>query len=170
MNSLYEIRAMDPKSSREVETVTCFAVMTIWESRPELLVDPRKSPGYSWEQTNKRLVAGLRNADNRYLVATDGDGHLVGSSISVIRHAEDGRPFGYFWSRYILPRARRQGLATRFLVDAENWFRSKRAAYAEVHIHTENQGLRGLFQKRGYKVADRGRDAIWSWIVLRKDL
>ncbi len=170
MPNLYEIRALDPRNPSELDTVTCFAVMTIWESRPEFRVDPRTLPGYGWTDTHARLKAGLRSEDNRYLVAVDGDGYIVGDSIVVIRHDQSGAKFGYFWSRYVLPRARRQGLATKFLADAESWFRSKRAGYAEVHIHTENQALRGVFTQRGYKVAERGKDATWSWIVLRKDL
>lgn len=170
MTTLYDIRPLQPGSARELEIVTCFAVMTIWESRPELRINPDDAPGYSWPETHARLKAGARSPDGRYLVATDRDGHLVGHSITVIRHDDDGVPFGYFWSRYVLPRCRRQGLASRFLVDSESWFRSRGAKRAEVHIHTENAGLRSLFESRGYKVADRGRDAIWSWIVLRKDL
>ena len=170
MRNLYEVRAVDPKSEPELEALTCFSVMTIWESRPELRVDPRKAPAYSWGGTYTRLKAGLRSTDNRYLVAVDRDGHFVGSSIVVLRTDDQGKRFGYYWSRYVLPRARRQGLATRFLVDAENWFRGKGATLAEVHIHTENHALRAVYEKRGYKVTNRGRDDVWSWVVLRKDL
>ena len=170
MPNLFTLRAIDPRNELELETVTCFAVMTIWESRPELRRDPDSTPGYSWNETNARIRAGLRGDDVRILVAVDQDGHLVGCSIVVMRHDHDGRKFGYFWSRYILPRARRQGLATRFLGDAMSWFRSKGAKYAEVHMHPKNTGPRKLFEGRKFKVADRGRDANWTWLVLRADL
>jgi len=166
MAGLFTIRALNPRSARELEIITCFSVMTIWESRPELRIDPHRATGYSWTDTHARLKAGLRSDNNRYLVAVDADGHLVGFSIVVIRHDADGQPFGYFWTRYILPRARRQQLATRFLGDGMSFFRSKGARYAEVHIHVENVELRRMFEKRGFKVVDRGRDAIWTWMVL----
>ena len=121
MSSLYTIRTIDPQSERELETVTCFSVMTIWESRPELRKDPQSTPGYSWAETEARIRAGLRGEAVRILVAADGDGHLVGDSIVVMRHDRDGAPFGYFWSRYVLPRARRQGLARQFVIDAMSW-------------------------------------------------
>ena len=55
-------------------------------------------------------------------------------------------------------------------VDAESWFRGKGCKYAEVHAHAENHHLRAMFKKRGYAAVNRDRDAIWSWVVLRRDL
>ena len=170
MSNLYTIRTIDPRSERELETVTCYSVMTIWESRPELRKDPQRTPGYSWAETEARIRAGLRGEAVRILVAVDSDGHLVGDSIVVLRHDAKGQTFGYFWSRYVLPRARRQGLARQFLTDAMSWFRAKGARYAEVHIHTENHGLRKLFEGHGFRVVDRGRDNQWSWLILRSDV
>ena len=144
--------------------------MTIWESRPELRRDPATAPGYGWSETQARYRAGVRSDGQRYLVALDPDGNLVGHSIVVLRTDADGRRFGYFWSRYVLPAHRRNGLATRFLSDAMAWFASQNARYAEVHIHTENKALRAMFEGKGFAVVDRGRDDTWSWLVLRRDL
>ena len=170
MPSLYTIRALDPDSERELSTITCFSQMTIWESRPELRVDPRDLPGYGWPETLQRYRVGCRSPDQRYLVAVDPDGNLVGTSIVVIRTDLRNARFGYFWSRYVLPAHRRHGLARQFLGDSMSWFRSRGAGYAEVHIHVENKALRSLFEKRGFKVVDRGNDTRWSWLVMRADL
>jgi len=83
-----------------------------------------------------------------------------------MRHSEDGTPYGYFWSRYVLPRYRRQGVARAFLKRNLTWLRQRGARYSDVHIHVDNEPLRTLFEGEGFHVVDR-RTERWTYLVYR---
>ncbi|MBX2799748.1 MAG: GNAT family N-acetyltransferase [Myxococcales bacterium] len=163
------LRPLDPDSDRELDHLCVFSMMTLWESRPEMRIDPSLLPDFGFEAHRTLYQAGARNPKHRYLIALDAEANIVGHSVVVIRHDRDETPYGYFWSRYVLPTARRQGLARRFLREAVTWFEEQGATFAEVHIHVENTPLRQLFESEGFTVVDK-RTERWTYQVLRRDL
>ncbi len=165
----FVIRPIDPTSPRELDHLCVFSMMTLWESRPEMRVDPRTLPDFGFDAHRKMYRAGMSDPKHQYLLALDSEARIAGHSVVVVRHTEGDQPYGYFWSRYVLPQFRRQGLARRFLRLALEWFAQQPVAYAEVHIHTENAPLRQLFESQGFSVVDRRKDA-WTYLVLRRDL
>ncbi|MEM6929755.1 MAG: GNAT family N-acetyltransferase [Myxococcota bacterium] len=165
----FDIRPLDPKSQHELDEVCVFSVMTLWESRPEMRVDPKTLPHFGFEAHRRIITAGADNGSQQYLVARDAEGRLAGHSIVIVRHGDDGVDYGYLWSRYVLPRFRRQGLARTFLHRNLDWLRQRAIAYAEVHVHVENHALRQLFESEGFRVVDRRSDQ-WTYLVLRHDL
>ena len=165
----YTLRSLNPSSEREMDTIVTFSMMTLWESRPELRTDPAKFPDFGFDVTARTYRAGIRNSNQRYLIALDSDANIVGHSIIALRTGSDNQRYGYFWSRYVLPAHRRQGLARRFMDEAMRWFEEQGASRAEVHVHHNNKALRSLFEKSGFKVTDR-RTEIWEYVVLSKTL
>ncbi len=168
MTQPFTIRPLDPSSERELNHLCVFSMMTLWESRPELRVDPASIKDFGFESHRKLYIAGATQPNAKCLIALDSEAKIVGHSVVVVRH-QDSEPYGYFWSRYVLPQYRRQGLARTFLQEALAWFQSQGAAWAEVHIHVENTSLRKLFESEGFAVADRRTDK-WTYLVLRKPL
>ena len=120
----FTLHAPDPSSERELDHLCIFAMMTLWESRPEMRVDPAKLPDFDFEAHRRIFRAGLSNPDQHYRIAVDGEANIVGHSIAVVRNDRDV-PYGYFWSRYILPRYRRRGLARQFLRESLDWLKSR---------------------------------------------
>ena len=165
----YTLRPLNPDSEREMNTVAVFSMMTLWESRPELRIDPDQIPDFGFEASKKINKAGLRNPNQRYLIALDGDAQIVGHSIIGLRTGEGDDRYGYFWSRYVLPEHRRQGIASRFMDEALSWFKEKGVKRAEVHIHLSNQALRKVFVRMGFRPIDR-RTGRWEYVVLSKKL
>lgn len=168
MSSPFTIRPFDPTSERELNHLCVFSMMTLWESRPELRVDPDSIQDFGFEAHRKLYIAGAAQPNAKCLIALDSEAKIVGHSVVVVRH-QDAQPYGYFWSRYVVPHQRRQGLARTFLKEALGFFQSQNAAWAEVHVHVENAPLRRLFESEGFSVADRRTDR-WTYLVLRKDL
>ncbi|MEN0063079.1 MAG: GNAT family N-acetyltransferase [Myxococcota bacterium] len=165
----FDIRPLDPKSDQELDHVSVFSVMTLWESRPEMRVDPATMPHFGFAAHRRIITAGADNPQQQYLVARDPEARIVGHSIVVLRRDEANTPYGYFWSRYVLPNYRRQGLARQFLRRNLDWLKERRVSHADVHIHVDNTPLRGLFESEGFRVADR-RTEQWTFLVLRHDL
>lgn len=165
--AVFDIRPLDPRSPTELDQVCVFSVMTLWESRPEMRVDPDTLPQFGFAAHKKLILAGIDNPKHQYLVARDADGRLAGHSISLIRDADV--PYGYLWSRYVLPRFRRQGLARAFLKRNLDWLSRQSVAYAEVHVHADNVPLRSLYENAGFRVVER-RTERWTFVVMRHDL
>ena len=57
---------------------------------------------------------------------------------------------GYCFSRYIDPRYRKRGFATKLLKEQEKWYVEKKVKYILAHTHESNSKLKGLFEKHGY--------------------
>ena len=168
MSTAFTIRPLDPTSERELNHLCAFSMMTLWESRPEMRVDPASIPDFNFAAHRQLYLAGAAQPTQNTLLALDSEANIVGHSAVTIRHRGD-QAYGYFWSRYVLPQHRRQGLARRFLQRSLAWFAEQQVAWAEVHIHVENTLLRQLFESEGFGVVDRHTDR-WTYLVLRKDL
>ena len=167
--SSYTLRPLNPDSEREMNTVTVFSMMTLWESRPELRIDPAQIPDFGFSATHRMYQAGIGNPNQRYLIALDGDANIVGHSIVGLRTGEGDDRYGYFWSRYVLPAHRRKGLASRFMDEALTWFQQKGVKRAEVHIHLSNLALRKVFERKGFRPIDR-RTGRWEYVVMSRKL
>ena len=165
----YTLRVLNPSSDREMDTIVTFSMMTLWESRPELRMDPARMPDFDFASTAKLYKAGAKNPNQRYLIALDADANIVGHSIIGLRTGEGEDRYGYFWSRYVLPNHRRKGLAGRFMSAALEWFAEKGVKRAEVHVHHSNAALRLLFEKNNFKIIDR-RTNRWEYVVMSRDL
>lgn len=165
----YTLRPLNPSSEREMDTIVAFSMMTLWESRPELRIDPARVPDFGFAATQKLYKAGLQNPNQRYLIALDADANIVGHSIIGLRTGEGDEKYGYFWSRYVLPNHRKKGVAGQFMTEALQWFNSRGVGRAEVHVHHSNTPLRHLFEKNGFKIIDR-RTNRWEYVVMSRDL
>ena len=164
----FTIRPLDPDSERELNHLCVFSMMTLWESRQEMRVDPASIEDFGYKAHRHLFRTAAANPAQRCLIALDGEANIVGHSVVVVRSLE-GQRYGYFWSRYVLPKYRRKGLGSRFLRLALDWFSDQGVAWAEVHIHTDNATLRRLFEREGFSVVDRRVDR-WTYLVLRKEL
>ncbi len=163
----YDIRPLDLTSNTEVDHVCVYSLMTLWESRPEMRVGPSQLPHFGFEEHKQIILAGADSPNHQFLVARDADLRVIGHSIAVIREGE--APYGYLWSRYVLPAYRRQGISRDFLNRNLAWMRSRPVAYCEVHVHVDNMALRGMYERAGFKAVDR-RTERWTYLVYRHDL
>jgi hypothetical protein len=102
----YSVRSA--QSEDDVSTMASFSMMTILETLPETRLDPSIVAGFTHEEMSAMYREGLDNPDHRYLVVTDEDDLLVGHGIYLFRRDESGAPYGYLYTRYVLPAHRRR--------------------------------------------------------------
>lgn len=146
-----------------------FSMLTVLETIPEVRRDPSIVPRFSHGEMASMYREGLNNSEHRYLVATSEEGLLVGHGIYLVRRDDAGSPYGYLYTRYVLPAHRRRGLGGRMLDAALAWFEERNAEWAEAHTHPSNAGLKKLFLSRGFELGpvQEGR---WPSVLLRKPL
>ena len=164
----FDIRCLDFDDPGEVSTAASFSMLTILETLPEARRDPSIVPNLSIEAMAEMYANGEDNENHLYLVAHDEDGLLLGHAIALIREDEDGVLHGYSYTRYVLPRYRRRGVARRLLEQALEWWRDREVSYILAHTHPSNAPLLGLFTAFGFVEISRETKR-WSSVTLRLD-
>jgi ribosomal protein S18 acetylase RimI-like enzyme len=171
-DTAYRIRDLDPTSESEVDTVTRMCMTTVLDTVPEFEHDEERArrslPNFTFERMRDMIRADLSRPTHRFLVAIDADGRVVGHSMISRKTTPEGRRFGYFFSRYVEPEHRKKGVAARLLEEALAWFGGYDWDYLLAHTHSSNEPLRRLFERHGFRVAER-HDEPWPSLTLRLD-
>lgn len=168
----YRIRDLDPGSECEIDTVTRMCMATVLDTIPEFEHDEARArsflPNFTFARMRDMIRADLPKSTHRFLVAVDGDGEVVGHSMISRKVTPDGRRYGYFFSRYVEPGHRRRGVAARLMEEALAWFGGYDWDHLLAHTHASNEPLRRLFERHGFRVAER-HDEPWPSLTLRLD-
>ncbi len=77
---------------------------------------------------------------------------LVGHTIVRVDADESNEPLGLFSTTYVIPEARRDGVADALLLRGEAWLRTQGMTTMATHTSTENTALIRLYEKHGYQI------------------
>ena len=147
----FRVRPLDPTSDAEINTSVSFGMLAVLETVPSARRDPSVVPYFTFAEMRANYAASCGLPDRCFLFAEAPDGLVVGQSAMKTLRDEDGRLYGYFSTRYVLPRFRRQGLGQRLLDEGLGWMRAQGAEYAVAHTHATNEPLLGLFRRNGFE-------------------
>ena len=114
-----------------------YAVVHVLWQRSDLWMRPSDGP--------EATLLKLERDPDLFLVARDGDGHIVGS----VMGGWDGRR-AYVYHLAVAPERRREGIAAALMDELEDRLRAKGAVKAKLQILVENDGSRAFFRERGY--------------------
>ena len=160
------IREVDLSNEAEVNTIAAFSMLTILETLPDARRDPSIVPNLSVEAMAEMYRGDLGREDRRYWACENAEGTIVGHAIALLRTDESGLLHGYSYTRYVLPRWRRNGIARLLLQTAKRWWWEQGVLYVLAHTHSTNLSLRQLFLSEGFVVAGH-EEKKWSSVVLR---
>jgi ribosomal protein S18 acetylase RimI-like enzyme len=168
----YRIRELDESSDAELDTVTRWCMETVLATIPEFENSAEKArtylPNFTFEQMRDMIRADFPRPTHHFLVAVAQDDRLVGHSMISRKQTPDGERFGYFFTRFVLPEHRRQGLGGRLMAQALAWFQDYDWSFLLAHTHPTNQALQGLFASHGFQVVKRSEKP-WPSLTLRLD-
>jgi len=99
-------------------------------------------------------------------VAENGDQENVGHTIVRIDTDDDDQAIGLFATTYVLPKARRSGLAIRLLERGEEWMRAQGMSVAATYTDEHNTKLHNLYLGQGYQMSPMPK----SFVKLSKPL
>ena len=171
----YKIRTIDNSAHNELDWVTLKCMETILETIPEFEEDEqlvkRHYSNFTFSQMRKMIADDIPKKDHQILVIEyTPTKELVGHSIFSIKKDTNEIRYGHCYSRYISPDHRRKGLASKLLVNAEDWWLRKGAKYAIAHTHIHNYKLQKLFLKFDYLLSDQKEGKAWPYFELLKQL
>jgi GNAT superfamily N-acetyltransferase len=159
-----QIRAARASSDVEVGLIASRMRLTL----VEVLGKERAEEMYSQEWLRARvrfhLDPGLCHAAV-YLAEAD-DGRVLGQSILRIEPARPlaaasaAEEYGLMATIYVVPEARRSGIAERLVEQVEAWIRSQGLSRAATNTGQHNEKLIRLFEKRGYTISLRTGDML----------
>ncbi len=102
------------------------------------------------------LIARVRwhldpsQATAEVFLAEDQAGEVLGHTIVRVERDETGRAFGLFSTTFVVPSARRGGVATQLLLAGEAWMLAQKLPEAATFTGDHNTKLIQLYQRHGY--------------------
>jgi GNAT superfamily N-acetyltransferase len=154
----YLIRPMDPTSESELELVAGRMRLTLHE----VLGEEASTALYSMEWLRQRVLWHLNSASctGQVLLAEDAHGTIIGQTIVRIDADDAGTPIGLFSTIYVVPEARRRGVASCLLLAGEAWLIGHGMATAVTNTSAANVKLIKLYEKHGYDIIDAWGDMV----------
>ena len=148
------IRPLDPGRPGELELVA----ERMRETLVEVLGEERGAVMYTTAWLRERVRMHLDAAVGAVWVA-ELDGAVVGHTIVRVETDDAGASFGLFSTTYVVPEARRRGLAQALLDEGEAWMRAMGLPVAATHTDEGNTPLIELYRRRGYRIVLRAPES-----------
>jgi ribosomal protein S18 acetylase RimI-like enzyme len=169
------IRDINEKDEGEIDLVVNRAMETVLETCPEFKGSSELAleafSNFTFDQMKAMFKSVYGNNHHRTLVAIQNDtNEVVAHSIFSIKTDTQGIKYGFCYSRYVLPRMRRNGIASALLREQEIWWIKNKAEYATAQTHETNLKLQNLFVKHGYEKIGPIQGKHYSCYELKKYL
>lgn len=145
-----KIRPIDAENQDEQTLVAERMRLTL----EEVLGAERGGNYYSMEWLRNRLLQHLDPEQNtaQVLLAEDADDGIQGHTIVRVEQDEQGQPFGLYSTTYVVPEARRRGVANLLVEAGEEWLLAQGMRRLATDTARGNGKLIHLFERRGYHV------------------
>ena len=158
-----KLRDIDPLNDAEIALVAERMGATLMEVEGQELYD------FDWRVQRVRWHLDPANTEARVVLGVDAEGAIVGHTTFRVEHeeGEQGRRFGLVSTSYVIPSARRQGLAAAFLQEAEAWFRARQLPLAATWTSSTNAPLIALYARHGFAEDQRGPNDLTGTIMVR---
>lgn len=147
--TVMHLRALNPQASHEIDLVAQRMRATLIEVEGESV----GSALYSMDWLRDRVMFHLdpQRSEGQVLLVVEPEDKVLGHTIVRREAGPDGRAFGLFSTTYVVPDARRRGVAEALLQAGEQWMRSRSLTHAATWTSATNIGLIRLYSKHGYR-------------------
>lgn len=153
------IREIDPASESEINLVAQRMYDTVIEVEgPE---QGAKLHSVEWLRERVKWHLNPQAVLATVLLAINQDGEIIGHTIlrrddeCAVDEPAKGQVFGLISTTYVIPAARRGGVADRLLEAGEAWIQAQGLAHATTWTAANNVKLINLYAKHGYHIAER---------------
>ena len=171
----FTIRDIDIRNDEEINLVVSRTMETVLETIPEFEGSAEIAlsvfANFTHEQMKAMIQKDFDNPNHRILVAEkDSTNEVVAHAIFSIKEDDDGKKFGFCFSRFVKMSERRNGVADSLLKLQEKWWIERCAEYVVAQTHVKNLKLQKLFEKNGYEKEGPINGGHYSYFKLFKTL
>ena len=158
------IRPLDPQVPAEVS----FVVQGWQQTLREVLGEDRGGEIKSDEWVEQHVLRHLDPGQltGQVYLAELADSTIVGHTVLRLDDDGFGNVIGLFATIFVVPRYRRQGIASALVEQGESWMRDRSIARALTYTDEGNVKLHRLFARHGYATKQMPQ----SFVALAKDL
>lgn len=158
------IRPIDPRSSAEIELVA----QRMRQTLVEVLGKKAGEAMYSldWLCDRVRFHLDPDRSTGAVFLAEDEKGAITGHCIVRVEPDPEEGQIGLFSTTYVVPEARRRGVALRLLRAGEAWMVERGLRTAVTYTDVGNEPLQRLYLGQGYELSNMPN----SFVALRKPL
>lgn len=151
----FKVRAIYKNSKEELDLITSRAMDTVLETIPEFEGNPdlahKAFSNFTHEQMSEMFQNTFSSSDHEMYVAEDKQTHqILGHSIFSVKEDEEGKKYGFWFSMYVAPEFRKNGVASALVGEQENWWKSKGVECVLGHTHAKNMKLQSLIKRLGF--------------------
>ncbi len=122
---------------------------------------------YSMDWLRDRVRWHLDGRAAEVVVAEDPAGAISGHTIYRIETGAGDTPFGLVSTTYVVPEARRLGVAQQLLERAESWFRARGLPQCCTWTSSTNTPLIALYKRNGFAEAERAPNELTQTLMVR---
>lgn len=171
----FRLRDINSKNTQEVDLVVRRTMDTVLETIPEFEgneeIARRAFKNFTFSKMREMISVDFAKTTHGALVAiNEKNNEVIGHALFSIKEDKAGEKFGFCYSRFVSPEARRKGVASALLEAQERWWRSLGAKYIFAQTHVTNNKLQTLFEKNGFTKSDVKKGEFYSFYELRKNL
>lgn len=142
------LREIDPLSEAEIDLVARRMRETLIEVEGREVGEALYS--LDWLRARVRWHLDPSSAFAKVYLAVGREDQILGHTIVRREQTEAGEPYGLFSTTYVVPEARRLGVAQQLLLQGERWMRESDLPSAATWTSATNTKLIALYEKHGY--------------------
>ncbi len=143
-----QIREIDPNAKTEIDVVAQRMRATLIEVEGEATGTALYS--MQWLRERVRWHLDSNAVASKVFIAVNDGGEIVGHTIVRQELDAEGACYGLFSTTYVVPNARRSGIADELLRTGEHWMRSQSLQSSATWTSATNSKLIQLYTKHGY--------------------
>ncbi|MBT6325314.1 MAG: GNAT family N-acetyltransferase [Bdellovibrionales bacterium] len=171
----FYIRVIDKESDSELSLVTKRTMDTVLETIPEFEgsedIARKAFPNFSFIEMKKMIKKDFDNKNHRLLLAiSNKTNEILGHAIFSLKTDDNDKKYGFCFSRYVIPEARKIGIGSLLLKEQEIFWKNNHAEYIIAHTHQKNVKLQNLFLKHDYKMRGPIKGDHYHYFALKKDI
>ena len=159
------IRAINPDVAAEIDWVAQGMRATLIEVEGE----ENGVALYSMDWLRERVKFHLdpNQAVAKVYLALQDDGQMIGHTIVRKAFNQDGACFGLFSTTWVLPAARRSGVASQLLASGEQWMQQQGLPSGATWTSQTNIKLINLYARHGYVQVEQGQHDVTGTVMVK---
>ena len=136
---------------QDIEQITKYGLILLKQHSD---LDPYFTPIESVDKVYQKFLEGCLHSEDKLLLVAEDNGKLMGYAAGeihtrspIFKHSENG----YINDVFVEEEFRKLGIASKFLTELKDWFKSKNIKHVELSVLANNEVAKKTWAKFGFE-------------------